>query len=145
MRSTGYKKIFIVLLLLAFTGQSFAAVAMPCQFGLHLSNSTNMTDMAGMDHSKMDHGSMNRGNMDHSNMAGMDHSDLGGADPTTPVKPMDCCKTMSHCSSSSCSLTFLSDSFSLFLFPTHTAVNLVYSRVFPETLASELFRPPILG
>ena len=82
MTKTGYKNIFIALLLLAFTSQSFAALMMPCQF----ESKAYMDDMARMNHSDVE-------GMDHSSMAGMDHSEMAG-DIKTDTNPMsDCCKT----------------------------------------------------
>ena len=78
MTKTGYKNIFIALLLLAFTSQSFAALVMPCQLVSKTSHSMNMDDMTGMN---------------HSSMAEMDHSEMAG-DIKTDSNPMsDCCKT----------------------------------------------------
>ena len=129
MTKPRYQKVIIVLLLLAFTGQSFAALMMPCQFGLHMSKTMNMDAMAGMD---------------HADMAAMDHSSMGAADPTIPAEPEDCCKTMGHCSSSGCSLIFLGNSVEISMMSRQTDLNLIYTRVFPEILGTELFKPPIL-
>lgn len=126
MTKTGYKNIFIALLLLAFTSQSFAALMMPCQFVSQTSMSMDMDDMAGMD---------------HANMAGMDHSGMHDTDKTTPT--YDCCKTVGHCSSGGCSLAFFGHSFDVSLLSLHTDVNVSYTNVIPERLASSLFRPPI--
>ena len=136
MNKTGYKNIFIALLLLAFTSQSFAALLMPCQFVSQTSHSMNMDDMAGMDHSDIE-------GMDHSNMAGMDHSEIAG-DIKTDTNPMsDCCKTVGHCSSAGCSLAIFGHSFAVPLLSTQTDVNVSFTSFIPENLVSSLFRPPI--
>ena len=128
MTKTGYKNILIALLLLAFTSQSFAALTMPCQFVSQTSMSMGMSDMAGMD---------------HASMAGMDHSGMHHSDKTTSSTISDCCKTVGHCSSGSCSLAFFGHSFDVSLLSLHTDVNVSYTNVIPERLASSLFRPPI--
>lgn len=128
MTKTGYKNILIALLLLAFTSQSFAALTMPCQFVSQTSMSMDMSNMAGMD---------------HANMAGMDHSGMHSSDKTTSKPISDCCKTVGHCSSGSCSLAFFGHSFDVSLLSLHTDVNVSYTNVIPERLASSLFRPPI--
>jgi hypothetical protein len=128
MTKTGYKNIFIALLLLAFTSQSFAALVMPCQFLSQASHSTNMDDMAGVD---------------HSNMVGMDHSEMA-SDIKTDTNPMsDCCKTLGHCSSGSCSLALFGHSFAVSLPATQADLNASFSSFIPESLISSLFRPPI--
>ena len=136
MTKTGYKNIFIALLLLAFTSQSFAALVMPCQFVSQASHSMNMDDMAKMDHSDIE-------GMDHSNMAGMDHSEMAG-DIKTDTNPMsDCCKTVGHCSSGSCSLALFGHSFAVSLLFTQANVNVSFTSFIPESFVSSLFRPPI--
>jgi uncharacterized protein involved in copper resistance len=136
MTKTGYKNIFIALLLLAFTSQSFAALVMPCQFLSQASHSTNMDDMAGVDHSGME-------GMDHSNMVGMDHSEMA-SDIKTDTNPMsDCCKTLGHCSSGSCSLALFGHSFAVSLPATQADLNVSFTSFIPESLISSLFRPPI--
>jgi hypothetical protein len=128
MTKTGYKNIFIALLLLAFTSQSFAALVMPCQFVSKASHSMNMDDMAGMNHSDME---------------GMDHSEMAG-DIKTDTNPMsDCCKTVGHCSSGGCSLALFGHSFAVSLLSTQADVNVYYTSFIPESLVSSLFRPPI--
>ncbi|HOY22145.1 MAG TPA: hypothetical protein PK002_03275 [Cellvibrio sp.] len=144
MTKTGYKNIFIALLLLAFTSQSFAALVMPCQFLSQASHSINMDDMAGMDHSGiggMDHSGI--GGMDHSNMVGMDDSEMA-SDIETDTNPMsDCCKTVGHCSSGSCSLALFGHSFAVSLPATQADLNVSFTSFIPESLISSLFRPPI--
>lgn len=136
MTKTGYKNIFIALLLLAFTSQSFAALVMPCQFVSKASHSMNMDDMAGMNHSDME-------GMDHSNMVGMDHSEMA-SDIKTDTNPMsDCCKTLGHCSSGSCSLALFGHSFAVSLPATQADLNVSFTSFIPESLISSLFRPPI--
>lgn len=128
MTKTGYKNIFIALLLLAFTSQSFAALVMPCQFVSKASHSMNMEDMAGMNHFDME---------------GMDHSEMAG-DIKADTNPMsDCCKTVGHCSSGSCSLAIFGDSFAVSLLSTQADVNVSFISFIPESLVSSLFRPPI--
>ena len=136
MTKTGYKNIFIALLLLAFTSQSFAALVMPCQFLSQASHSIYMDDMAGMNHSGME-------DMDHSNMVGMDHSEMA-SDIKTDTNPMsDCCKTVGHCSSGSCSLALFGHSFAVSLPATQADLNVSFTSFIPESLISSLFRPPI--
>ncbi len=137
MRLTGCKNIFIALLLLAFTSQSFAALVMPCQFGSKASHFMNMDDMAGMNHSSM-------AGMDHSTMAGMDHSEMAG-DIKTDTSPMnDCCKTVGHCSSGGCSLALFGHSFAVSLPANQADLNVSFTSFIPESLISSLYRPPIL-
>jgi hypothetical protein len=125
MTKTGYKKIFIVLLLLAFTSQSFATLVMPCQF---VSQTSDSTKMAGMDHSAM---------MD------MDHSTMADSGNTGPMTMDDCCKTVGHCNSGSCSHVFFSHSFTFSLLPTPADMKSSFISLAPESPASSLFRPPI--
>jgi hypothetical protein len=136
MTKTGYKNIFIALLLLAFTSQSFAALVMPCQFESKASHSMNMDDMARMNHSDVE-------GMDHSDMAGMDHSEMVGHTKTDTNPMSDCCKTVGHCSSGGCSLALFGHSFTVSLLSIQADVNLSYTSFIPESLIFSLFRPPI--
>ena len=118
----------IALLALVFLGQSLAVVAMPCQ----------LMDVAPMN--------PDTESMDHS-MMGM-HHDMSEMD--TGIKTMDmktthdCCKTMGHCSSSSCSAPALSYSM-VFAIQSDTSVNTNgYHQYIPSSPVSSLYRPPIL-
>jgi hypothetical protein len=128
MNKTGYKNIFIALLLLAFTSQSFAALVMPCQFVSQASHSMNMDDMT---------------RMDHSDMAGMDHSEMLGGIKTDTNPMSDCCKTVGHCSSGSCSLALFGHAFAVSLPATQADLNDSFTSFIPESFISSLFRPPI--
>ena len=128
MTKTGYKNIFIALLLLAFMSQSFAALTMPCQFVPQTANAMNMDNMPGMD---------------HSSMAGMHHSSMGQPAQTNSTNSGDCCKTIGHCSSGSCSFAFFGHTFAFSLLSTPTDINTSYTSVVPESLVFSLFRPPI--
>ena len=160
MTKTGYKNIFIALLLLAFTSQSFAGLLMPCQFASQASHSMDMDNMAGMNHSdmasmnhsdmaSMDHSdmpSMNHSDMpsmNHSDMASMGHLKIAGDIKTDTTPTSNCCKTVGHCSSGSCSLAIFGDSFVISLLSTHADANIFYTNFVPESLISSLFRPPI--
>lgn len=117
----------IALLTLVFLGQSLAVVAMPCQ----------LMDVAPMSHDME--------SMDHS-MMGMHHdmSQMDTQDKTMDMKTThDCCKTMGHCSSSSCSATALSYSVA-FAIQSDTSVNTNgYHQYIPSSPVSSLYRPPI--
>ena len=128
MTKTGYKNIFIALLLLAFTSQSFAALVMPCQFVSKASHSMNMDDMA---------------KMNHSDIEGIDHSEMAGYIETDTNPMSDCCKTVGHCSSGGCSLALFGHSFTVSLLSIQADVNLSYTSFIPESLIFSLFRPPI--
>ena len=136
MTKTGYKNIFVALLLLAFTSQSFAALVMPCQLVAQASHPMNMDGMARMDHSGME-------GMDHSGMAGMDHSEMLGGIKTDTNPMSDCCKTVGHCSSGSCSLALFGHAFAVSLPATQADLNDSFTSFIPESFISSLFRPPI--
>lgn len=116
----------IALLTLVFLGQSLAVVAMPCQ----------LMDVAPMSH--------NMESMDHS-MMGMHHdmSQMDAQDNAMNMKTThDCCKTMGHCSSSSCSAPALSYSVA-FAIQSDTSVNTnSYHQHIPSSPVSSLYRPP---
>ncbi len=135
MTKTGYKNIFVALLLLAFTSQSFATLVMQCQFVSQAPNSMNMDHMPGMDHSKIDHSKMHHSKMDHSTMVDPENTDS--------TNMSDCCKTVGHCSSGGCSHAFFSHPFNVLLLSSHADMNISYTSLAPESLASSLFRPPI--
>jgi hypothetical protein len=128
MTKTGYKNIFIALLLLAFTGQSLAALIMPCQFVSQNPMSMDMADMTGME---------------AADMPGMDHTGMSKSGKTNPLNPSDCCKTLDHCSSGSCSVALFGHSFDLSPLTLDTDENVSYINEIPERLVSSLFRPPI--
>lgn len=132
MTKSGYKNILIALLLLAFTSQSLAALVMPCQFV----SQTSMTVTMAMDMSDMTE-------MDHAGMADMDHSGMHHSDQPPTTTSGDCCKTMGHCGSGTCSLVFFGHFFDLSLLSPSSEVNAAYVDVIPERLASSLFKPPI--
>ncbi len=83
--------------------------------------------------------------MDHS-MMGMHHdmSQMDVQDKTMDMKTThDCCKTMGHCSSSSCSAPALSYSVA-FAIQSDTSVNTnSYNQHIPSSPISSLYRPPI--
>lgn len=128
MTKTGYKNIFIALLLLAFTCQSFAALVMSCQFESQMSHSMNMDYMA---------------EMDHANMARMDHSEMAGDLKTDTTTSDDCCKAMGHCLSGGCSLANLENNFALSFAVLSSDAARLYISVLPSPLISSLYRPPI--
>ena len=128
MTKTGYKNIFIALLLLAFTSQSFATLMMPCQFMSPVQNTTHMDEMP---------------EMSHAAMPAMDHSSMDHSPKTHSSKRADCCNTLDHCNSGSCSLGFFGQSFDLSLPASSTAVNISYLATIPTSITSSLFRPPI--
>ncbi|MFO1387740.1 hypothetical protein [Cellvibrio sp.] len=130
MTQARYKKILIALLLLAFTSQSFAALVMPCQFASQTSMTMDMdmSDMAAMD---------------HAGMADMDHSGMHHSDQPSTTGAGDCCKTMGHCGSGTCSWVFFGHFFDAPMFSLSSEVNAAYADVIPERLASSLFKPPI--
>lgn len=125
MKKTGFKHIFIALLLLAFTSQSLAALMMPCQFLSMKSHEASMHSMSGM-----------------SNMAGMDHSMNMTQRDSDDSKSQDCCKMLDHCPSGNCSMVF-GNEFELTLPSNRINVVLSYTAFVPEFLVASLFRPPI--
>ena len=83
--------------------------------------------------------------MDHS-MMGM-HHDMSQMDAQDNVMDMktthDCCKTMGHCSSSSCSAPALSYNV-FFAIQADTSTNASgYHQHIPNSPISSLYRPPI--
>lgn len=118
----------IALLILIFLGQSLAVVAMPCQ--LMETSSANDHDMTAIDHSMM--------GMPH------DMSQMGSSDTNSDFNQThDCCKTMSHCSSSSCSLPALAYSLSVNALIENSLVTDSYNNQTPKSPVSSLYRPPI--
>lgn len=117
----------IALLTMVFLGQSLAVAAMPCQ----------LMDVAPMSH--------NMESMDHS-MLGM-HHDMSQMDTQENAMDMktthNCCKTMGHCSSSSCSAPALSYSIA-FAIQSDASLNTnSYHQHIPSSPVSSLYRPPI--
>lgn len=130
MHLTGYKKFIVVLLLLAFTSQSIAALAMSCQLNGQVQPSAEQTMMGDMDHSMM-------GMDDSMNMMG-EHSM-----PPKGNQMSDCCKAMGHCSLGNCSLISVTNSFAISLAAFSSAAIDSYISVQPSPLISSLYRPPI--
>jgi|TARA_R110000782_G_scaffold96341_3_gene180814 uncharacterized protein involved in copper resistance len=117
----------IALLTLVFLGQSLAVVAMPCQF-MDVAPVTH--DMASMDHSMM--------GMHH------DMSHMDTQDKTMDMKTThDCCKTMGHCSSSSCSAPALGYSLAFAVLSDSSVNTNWYYQHIPSSPVSSLYRPPI--
>lgn len=127
MRLTGCKKLIIALLLLAFTSQSMAAVVMSCQLAAQHSVSPSSMDE---DMSMMD--------MSDADMADMNHAMSMQSD-----KKADCCKTMGHCLSGSCTLTGLSNSITISFAAVGSHAFDSYTSAQPLPLISSLYRPPI--
>lgn len=117
----------IALLTFVFLGQSLAVVAMPCP----------VMDVVPMSHEmdSMDHSMMGR----HHDMSQMDTQDK-----VMDIKSIhDCCKTIGHCSSSSCSAPALNYSLA-FAAQSDTSVNTNgYHQYIPSSPISSLYRPPI--
>lgn len=117
----------IALLSLVFFSQSLAVVAMPCQF----------MDVMPMSH-EME-------SMEHS-MTGMHHdmSQMDALDEVRDIKTIhDCCNTIGHCSSNSCSAPALNYSLA-FTAQSDTSVNTNgYHQYIPSSPISSLYRPPI--
>lgn len=130
MLKTGYQKFIIALLLLAFTSQTLATVAMTCQLDKVMQ--TVAMDMSSHDHM----------NMDHADHADMDHSQHTNA-LTDTHSTSDCCKTMGHCTLGGCSLAAASTSIDFLLTQPNVAAEDFYSDVAPTPLISSLYRPPI--
>lgn len=118
----------IAVLALVFLSQSLAVVAMPCQL---MGVAPMIHDMDSIDHSMI--------GMHHD----MDQMEIQGK--TMDMKSTyDGCKTMGHCSSSSCSAPALSYSLA-FAVQINTAVNTnSYRQHIPSSPVSSLYRPPIL-
>jgi hypothetical protein len=115
----------IALLVLVFLNQSLAVVAMPCQSMAETPNA----------HEAMDHAAMGM----HHDMSQMAQSDKS----SDLAQAHDCCKTMGHCSSSSCSLPALSYNLPVnVLFETSLIADL-YRDQMPKTPVSSFYRPPI--
>lgn len=117
----------ITLFILVFLGQSLAVVAMPCQL-MDVAPVTH--DMESMDHSMM--------GMHH------DMGQMNAQDNTMDMKNThDCCKTMGHCTSSSCSAPASSYSIA-FAIHSNTLFNTnSYHQHIPSSPVSSLYRPPI--
>lgn len=129
----------IALLALVFVGQSLAAVAMPCrmmeiaQIGM---NHEMNHSMAEMDHSAMDHSMMNM----HHDMSQMDDNQSGDMNSTH-----DCCKTIGHCSSGSCSAPAMTYHLELNLAANNLLLVNGYHQHIPNSPISSLYRPPIFS
>lgn len=130
MYLTGYKKLIVALLLLVFTSQSIAALAMSCQLNSLVQPSIEQTMMEGMDYSMMA--------MDDS-MSMMDMQSM----PSKGDQTSDCCKAMGHCSMGNCSFLGVSNT----LVVSFTAFNSIspdsFLNIQPDPLISSLYRPPI--
>ena len=120
---------FIALLALVFLGQSLAVAAMPCQMMDAAPESHEVNhDMGQMDHSM------------HHDMSQMDHSQNPSGDMNTIH---DCCKTLGHCSSSSCSAPGMTYDLTFNLSSNNLLVASGYHQHIPNSPVSSLYRPPI--
>lgn len=126
---------FIALMLLAFTGQTVSALAMPCpaMSSMMVAMNHDMTamdeDMPSMDHYMSNH------------EMPMTHAMLSHADKGSVMK--DCCKLPGHCASGSCSTAGFAHSVDFALTLSSATVGDNYLSVIPAALVSSLFRPPI--
>lgn len=118
----------IALLVLVFLGQSLAVVAMPCQ--LMETGSATDHDMVAMDYSMMGM---------HHDMSQMDQSKKS----LDMSKVHDCCKTMGHCISSSCSVPALSYNLTVRSSNNSDLIVDLYSPKIPKSPVTSLYRPPI--
>jgi hypothetical protein len=117
------KSLFFAFLLLALISQSVTAVTMKCE----LQQQGDSHTMVGMTHTMSD--------MSHEMVMSTQAKDLNHVS--------DCCNTMEHCVSGSCSLPAFSHFLSLTpILATTTAVD-IYSSKFPVKPVSSLYRPPI--
>lgn len=129
----------IALLVLVFFGQSLTVAAMPCQF-MDVSPAGHK-----MNHS-MDDMNHSMDDMNHS-MAGM-HHDMNQMDGDQNESgnmnsAHDCCKTLGHCSSSSCSAPAMSYHLELNLPANNILIAGQYHQHIPNSPISSLYRPPI--
>jgi hypothetical protein len=124
MRLTGYKNIIILLLLMAFTSQSVAALLMPCQHNAAMHHEMGtMADMPGMEH--------------------MHHANVMDSTSKTPIQQTDCCKALGHCSSGGCSLAVFGGASLITFASLRTSVSDLYRNTIPTALSTSLFKPPI--
>lgn len=117
------KSLFFALLLLALISQSVTAVTMKCE----LQQRGDSPIMVGMTHTMSD--------MSHEMVMSTQAEDLSQAN--------DCCNTMEHCVSGSCSLPAFGHVLSLTPILATTAAVDIYSSQFPVKPVSSLYRPPI--
>lgn len=117
------KSLFFALLLLALISQSVTAVTMKCE----LQQRGDSHTMVGMTHTMSD--------MSHEMVMSTQAEDLSHAS--------DCCNTMEHCVSGSCSLPAFGHFLSLNPILATTAAVDVYSSKVPVKPVSSLYRPPI--
>ena len=145
MRVSGSKVIIAVFALLAFGGQSLAAVNLPCAaMGDHFApaNMAAQADHTGMHHaamvdSEMHHGAMDHGAMDH---GAMDHSAMDAQSAAGE----NCCEH-GQCSMADC----LSLGFAAVDAQSNPAVHLArvpaaeYAQSYSAADLAELYHPPL--
>jgi uncharacterized protein involved in copper resistance len=165
MRVSGSKVIIAVFALLAFGGQSLAAVNLPCAaMGDHVApanmvagadhsgmNHTAMADSEmhhgamdhnAMDHKAMDHKAMHHGAMDHS---AMDHSAMGSSALDAQGAAGENCCEHGQCSMADC----LSPGFAAVDAQSNPAVHLArvpaaeYAQSYSAADLAELYHPPL--
>ncbi len=126
-----YKKIIIAVLLMAFTGQSLAALAMSCQVTGKTLLSAAQIMMPSMNHSQMV--------MDHLANISNDHQHS-----SNDKQAASCCKLMGQsCSQGNCSLMSVMSTFVLFVEAVISVAVDSYTSVQPLPLVSLPYRPPI--
>jgi len=126
------KHIFIAFVLLAFVGQSFAAVYVHCS---EMSTSVDMADTGG--HAGVDH-SVHDGHAGHSSPTASVDTVLDN------TSSKDCCDPSSDCAMASCTSALVSDiSVSASVIATEALSAYFYVGLVKNAYQSALFRPPI--
>lgn len=114
----------IILVLLAFIGQSNAVVNMPCM-------DSHQQPAHQMDHSQMGHAQMN-------------HADVAHSMEQPVVQPMDCCEDGGNCNMTTCStLALVLEPQTNSQTSQHNQSIDLYSDQAITSISSSLYRPPI--
>lgn len=130
-------RFFILLLLLAFSSQTFAVASMTCEL-------EKMRVSAATISQSNQHHAHHTSSMENHDMSEMVPMEQETPAPTTHQN-LDCCKTMGHCLLSNCSFA-ATDANSLFLFTKSNSTGIdFYSSNSPTPLITSLFRPPIFA
>ena len=147
-----WKKHIALLLMLAYTSQSVAALLTPCHAHDPSSEpgpvaiATSVHEGAHDMHHSMGH--EQHGAMEHS----MQHHDLTGfaaaddsASPQINVVKADCCAALGHCLMGSCLVIHAASGTSTFSLGHGFTVADLYKLPQPLVVTSSHFRPPIFG
>jgi|GEM_PF-3352582 len=133
MLKTGYQKIIVLLLLLAFTSQTLATVSMTCELEKATTMPSAVLAMAEMSMTEMDHMHHDMSTMPVVSDDTQQHSH----------QKSNCCKTMGDCVFGGCTLATASNSMDFLLAKLDSTAEDFYSSVAPKPLSSSFYRPPI--